>query len=119
MYSPPLHYSVNDATRATSTGAVARTPLEKAAEAALSVLLLPADAAALISNRIMNELRPIATAMIGASDPKSHLFSVSCASWLLDFAVAVYFDLPGSTVSEAFQSSALFDASVCILNLNV
>lgn len=58
MYTPPLHYSATS----DSSGTAVRNPLERAAQAALSLLLLPADAAALISSTILSELRPIATA---------------------------------------------------------
>lgn len=103
MYAPPLHYSSTPADgEHGGEHASGRQPLEMAAQAALSVLLLPADAAALISSAIVAELRPIASAMIGASDPKAHLFSVSCASWLYDFACAVYFDLPGFQTPSAY-----------------
>ena len=103
MYVPPLHYSSTPAEGGLGgEHGSGRQPLEMAAQAALSVLLLPADAAALISSAIVAELRPIASAMIGASDPKAHLFSVSCASWLYDFACAVYFDLPGFQTPSAY-----------------
>lgn len=101
MYAPPLHYSAVAATHPAAE-APERQPLEMAAQAALSLLLLPADVATLISGAVLAELRPIASAMLGASDPKSHLFSVSCASWLYDFAAAVYFDLPGFTTPSSY-----------------
>lgn len=104
MYAPPLHYSAVAAPAhpEAAAGAPERKPLEMAAQAALSLLLLPADVATLISSAVLAELRPIASAMLGATDPKAHLFSVSCASWLYDFATAVYFDLPGFPTPSSY-----------------